>query len=71
MAATPATTLPGNGNSNGSESDTIPPATSSAGMAAPPAETEYYISEDFFANWDNWPRFEGCDFSDYLNDFGS
>ena len=61
-AATPAT-LP----SLGSGSNGITPATSSNEVATTSTETDYYISQDIFANWDNWPQAEDLDFSALLN----
>ena len=65
-AATPAT-LPSLQN----ESNGITPTTSSNEIATTSTDTDYYISEDFFANWDNWPQAEDLDFSELLNNFAA
>lgn len=59
------------GNENGSTGNGIAPAAKLSGATSAAAETDYYISEDFFANWDNWPQVEMCDFGEYLNDFAA
>ena len=64
LAAATPTTLPG----LGSGSNGITPGTSSNDTATTLGETDYYISEDIFASWDNWPQAEDLDFSEFLND---